>query len=149
MRKKSQFSASMKKYKRLAKRRVLFVCRENSFRSQIAEAFSHVYGRGNIEVYSAGSHPSGIVNPEAIEIMKEVGYDLSTHKSKSLNDIPDIEYDVVITMGCGDECPFVNAKIRKDWNIPDPKGVSKEGLQSIRDIIEARVKELIYEIEGR
>ncbi len=137
----------MNRYNKLYSRRILFVCRENSFRSQIAEAFTRIHGKSNIEVYSAGSHPSGVINSKAFEVMQEVGYDLRTHRSKSLKEIPDIGYEIVITIGCLDECPSVKAIIREDWNIPDPKGLSTEELRSVRDIIEDKVKELIYEIE--
>ena len=75
--------------------------------------------------------------------MKEIGYDMSTHTSKSLSEIPDIEYDYVITMGCGDACPFVRAKHREDWNIPDPKDMDMEGFRKIREMIEDKVKQLL------
>src|SRR5436305_8768888 len=91
----------------LPKKRLLFVCVENSCRSQMAEAFARIYGGDKVEAFSAGSQPSGIVNPQAIESMHEVGYDLSQHHSESLDDLPDVEWDFVATMGCGDECPFV------------------------------------------
>jgi arsenate reductase len=81
---------------------ILFVCIENSNRSQMAQAFANMLGGENIDAFSAGSKPSGVINPKAIASMKELGYDLTTHDSKSLDDIPDIEYDYVITMGCGD-----------------------------------------------
>lgn len=98
----------------------MFVCVENSCRSQIAEAFTRIHGGDRIEAFSAGSRPSGVVNPKAIDTMHEVGYDLSTHQSKSLDQIPDLTYDFVATMGCGDECPLIRAKRREDWQIPDP-----------------------------
>ena len=122
---------------------ILFVCVENSCRSQIAEAFARVHGREAIEIYSAGSRPSGKVNPKAIESMHEVDYDLSRHQSKSLQEIPNVEYDFAITMGCGDECPFVIAKHREDWKIPDPKEMGFEEFRSVRDLIESKVKELL------
>jgi len=100
-------------------KRVLFVCVENSNRSQMAEAFARIHG--NVEAFSAGSRPSGVVNPKAIAAMKEVGYDLTRHDSKSLREVPDVEYDLVATMGCGDECPNVRARCREDWQIPDRK----------------------------
>ncbi|HWP91205.1 MAG TPA: arsenate reductase ArsC [Thermodesulfobacteriota bacterium] len=128
-------------------KRVLFVCVENSCRSQIAEAFSKIHGEGVVEAYSAGSRPSGKVNPRAIEFMRELGYDLTGHASKSLNDIPDIEYDMAVTMGCGDECPFVRAKEREDWDIPDPKELPPEEFRKVRDLIEAKVKGLITKLE--
>jgi arsenate reductase len=126
-----------------AVRRLLFVCIENSNRSQMAEAFARIHGGETIEAYSAGSRPSGKINPKAVESMKEVGYDLSLHQSKSLAEIPDIEFDFVATMGCGDECPFVRAKQRKDWNIPDPKEMPPDEFRRVRDMIEMRVKELL------
>jgi protein-tyrosine-phosphatase len=101
--------------------RVVFVCVENSCRSQLAEALTNLHGRGQVEAYSAGSRPSGVVNPKAIASMRELGYDLSRHASKGLDDLPDVEFDAAITMGCGDECPFVRARLREDWGIPDPK----------------------------
>ena len=94
-------------------KRILFVCIENSFRSQIAEAFACIYGGKEVTAYSAGSKPSGQVHPKAIAAMKELGYDLARHTSKSLSEIPDVEYDVAVTMGCGDECPMVRAKRRE------------------------------------
>ena len=126
-----------------APKRLLFVCVENSNRSQMAEAFARIHGGENIEAYSAGSRPSGKINPKAIEAMRELGYDLSKHQSKSLSEIPDIEYDFVATMGCGDECPFVRAKQREDWNIPDPKEMPPDEFRRVRDMIEMRVKELL------
>jgi protein-tyrosine-phosphatase len=123
---------------------VLFVCIENSNRSQMAEAFAHMHGAGNVEAYSAGSRPSGHVNPKAVEAMRELGYDLTQHGSKSLADIPAIEYDTVVAMGCGDEgCPLVRAKRREDWNIPDPKELPPDRFREIRDLIEQKVKELL------
>jgi arsenate reductase len=128
--------------------RVLFVCVENSNRSQMAEAFARLYGAGRVEPYSAGSRPSGAVNPKAVEAMREIGYDLTQHTSKSLAEIPQIEYDAVITMGCGDECPFVRGKQREDWNIPDPKTMPPGEFRAVRDLIEARVKALLQALPG-
>jgi len=124
-------------------KRFLFVCVENSNRSQMAEAFAKIHGKEGIEAYSAGSHPSGRVNPKAIESMRELGYDLSQHQSKSLNEIPDVEYDFAITMGCGDECPLVRARNREDWEIPDPKGMPPREFRAVRDLIESKVKQLL------
>jgi len=122
---------------------VLFVCVENSCRSQIAEAFGKMLGADIMNTYSSGSAPSGVVNPKAIASMNEAGYDLSAHDSKSLTDIPDIEYDYAITMGCGDECPMVTAKNRLDWQIPDPKHMQMNEFNEIRDAIKDRVQALI------
>lgn len=124
-------------------KRVLFVCVENSCRSQMAEAFARRHGAGAVEPYSAGSKPSGQVNPKAVESMRELGYDLRRHGSKSLAEIPAVEYDVAVTMGCGDACPAVRAKHREDWNIPDPKEMPPEEFRNVRDQIEQKVKELL------
>jgi arsenate reductase len=124
-------------------RRIVFVCVENSCRSQIAEAFARLYAGPNVEVYSAGSRPSGQVNPKAIAAMKEIGYDLTTHASKSLDDLPRVEFDAAITMGCGDECPLLGAKQRADWGIPDPKYLTAEEFRQVRDVIADRVRELL------
>ena len=130
------------------KKRVLFVCVENSCRSQIAEAFARMHGGENVEAFSAGSRPSGKVNPKAIEIMKEIGYDLSTHESKSLDEIPQVDYDFVATMGCGDECPFVRALRREDWQIPDPKDMPPDEFRKVRDEIERRVRAVLSVTAG-
>jgi len=124
-------------------KKVLFVCTENSCRSQIAEAFAHLYGKDKIEPFSAGSKHSGEINPKAIESMKEIGYDLTMHSSKSLTEIPQEQYEYVITMGCGDVCPFVPAKYYEDWGIPDPKELPMDEFRKIRVLIEGKVKELI------
>ncbi len=124
-------------------RRVLFVCVENSNRSQMAEAFARLHGGGRIEAYSAGSGPSGRVSPKAITAMREVGYDLTSHRSNGLREIPEVEYDVVATMGCGDECPRVSATRREDWDIPDPRDMETDDFRRVRDLIERKVKELL------
>lgn len=124
------------------KKRVLFVCVENSNRSQMAEAFAHIHGGDAVEALSAGSAPSGVINPKAIRFMAELGYDLSTHASKSLDEI-DGEFDAVITMGCGDNCPWVPAKQRADWGLPDPKHMDDDGYRAVRDEISARVQALL------
>lgn len=124
-------------------KKILFVCVENSNRSQMAEAFAKMHGKGMLEAYSSGSRPSGIINPKAIAAMKELGYDLTTHQSKSLDEIPKIKYDYAITMGCGDECPFVMAEHRDDWKLDDPKHLEPNEFNKVRDEIERRVKELI------
>jgi arsenate reductase (thioredoxin) len=91
-------------------KKIIFVCVENSNRSQMAEAFAKMHGDSSIEAFSAGSRPSGRVNPKAIEAMKERGYDLTMHHSKGLTDFNGQEVEVAVTMGCGDECPLVIAK---------------------------------------
>jgi protein-tyrosine-phosphatase len=121
------------------KKQLLFVCIENSNRSQMAQAFARLLGGDRVEAWSAGSRPSGKVNPKAIAAMAELGYDLSTHDSKSLDDIPDIAYDLVVTMGCGDECPFVRAAQREDWALPDPRHLEGADFLAVRDEIRRRV----------
>jgi arsenate reductase len=127
-------------------KQMLFVCVENSNRSQMAQAFAFMYGKDIVEAFSAGSKPSGKVNPKAIEAMKEIGYDLSKHNSKSLNDIPETEYEYVVTMGCGDECPYVKAKHREEWDIPDPRNMEMEEVKKVRDLIASKVKELLKKV---
>lgn len=124
-------------------RRILFVCVENSNRSQMAEAFARLHGGGNVEAHSAGSRPSGRVNPKAVRFMAELGYDLATHRSKSLDDIAGIEFDAVVTMGCGDNCPWVPAKRREDWALPDPRDMDDDAYRAVRDEISVRVKALL------
>jgi arsenate reductase len=128
-------------------KRLLFVCVENSNRSQMAEAFARIHGRDQVEAYSAGSRPSGTINPKAIEAMQVLGYDLSAHRSKSLSDLSDIEFDFVATMGCGDECPFVKSKRHEDWNIPDPKDMPMDEFHAVRDLIEGKVLGILSELE--
>jgi arsenate reductase len=122
---------------------VLFVCVENSNRSQMAEAFARMHGGETVEAHSAGSRPSGRVNPRAIEFMAEKGYDLSTHTSKSLDQFNGTGVDVAVTMGCGDSCPLVRSARREEWNIPDPKDLPDDEFRKVRDLIETKVKELI------
>ena len=130
-------------------KRVIFVCVENSNRSQMAEAFARIHGAGQVVAFSAGSRPSGRVNPRAVEAMQEVGYDLTTHISKGLSEFNGQEFDAAVTMGCGDECPLVLAKRRVDWQIPDPKSMTPEQFREVRALIEAKVRELIPIAVGR
>lgn len=122
---------------------VLFVCVENSNRSQMAEAFARMHGHGKVEAASAGSRPSGRINPKAIAAMQERGYDLTAHTSKGLDAFNGRRVDVAVTMGCGDECPLVIAGRRDDWQIPDPRDMSPEEFRGVRDLIEQKVSELI------
>lgn len=127
-------------------KKILFVCIENSNRSQMAEAFAKIHGQGRVEAFSAGSRPSGIVNPKAIEAMKELGYDLSKHASKSIEDFRNTSFEYVVTMGCGDACPFIPAQYRLDWQIPDPRNMNKEEFKNVREEIENKVKQLMKSI---
>ena len=128
-------------------KKLLFVCVENSNRSQMSQAFAIIHGGDKVEAYSAGSKPSGIVNPKAIAAMKEVGYDLSTHDSKSLDEVKQYApFDAVVTMGCGDACPWMPAKQCLDWQIPDPKYMEPDEFNKVRDYISEKVKELVDEL---
>jgi protein-tyrosine-phosphatase len=123
--------------------RVLFVCVENSNRSQIAEAFARMIGGERVEAFSAGSRPSGRVNPKAVEAMRELGYDLTAHTSKGLDEFDGQEFDAAVTMGCGDACPLVRAGRRIDWQIPDPRELPPEEFRKVRDLIREKVRELL------
>ncbi len=128
-------------------KRVLFVCVENSNRSQMAEAFARIQGAGNVEAHSAGSKPSGVINPKAIRSMAELGYDLAAHRSKSLDAIEGIEFEAVVTMGCGDSCPWVPAQRREDWQLPDPKYLDGDDYRAVRDDISRRVAALLASLQ--
>ena len=123
-------------------KRVLFVCVENSNRSQMAQAFAQMLGGEQIEALSAGSKPSGRINPKAIRFMAELGYDLTSHQSKSLDQVSG-DFDAVITMGCGDNCPWIPARIRQDWALPDPRDMDDDGYRAVRDEIGERVRALL------
>jgi protein-tyrosine-phosphatase len=126
-----------------ASKKILFVCVENSNRSQMAEAFARMHGREKVAAYSAGSCPSGRVNPRAIQFMAERDYDLTTHTSKGIDAFNGQEIDAAVTMGCGDACPLVHAQTRVDWNIPDPKHLPDNEFRQVRDLIEEKVKALL------
>jgi protein-tyrosine-phosphatase len=120
--------------------KLLFVCVENSCRSQMAEGFARALGA---DAWSAGSRPSGQVNPRAIAFMAEKGIDLGVHASKSLADVPSGPWDAVVTMGCGDACPHVPATQHLDWDLPDPKHLPDDEFRAVRDRIESLVTDLV------
>ena len=131
----------------MEKKKILFVCIENSNRSQMSEAFAKIEGGQFADAYSAGSKPSGTVNPKAIAAMKELGYDLSIHQSKSLDEVKQFApFDAVVTMGCGDACPWMPAKKFIDWEIPDPKHMEPFEFNRVRDHIHGKVKQLLSEL---
>lgn len=110
----------------------------------MAEAFANMYSAGKVRAYSAGSNPSGIVNARAILAMHELGYNLGDHESKSLNEVQDqAPFDIVVTMGCGDACPWMPAKQFIDWQIPDPRDMDRQGFNVVRDLIKEKVINLI------
>ena len=122
---------------------LLFVCIENSNRSQMAEGFARTLGRGRAIAFSAGSRPSGAVNPRAIQFMKERGIDLAVQQSKGLDDLPGVKWDYIVTMGCGDACPTLPAHHRLDWELPDPRHLPDDEFRAVRDRIERLVTDLL------
>ena len=128
-------------------KKLLFVCVENANRSQMAQALASILGGDDVQAFSAGSRPSGLVNPKAIAAMAELAYDLSAHDSKSLDEVKDFApFDAVVTMGCGDACPWMPAKRFVDWQIPDPKHMERDDFNKIRNLIASKVKELLLEV---
>ncbi len=123
--------------------KLLFVCVENSCRSQMAEAFARRLGGERVEAHSAGSKPSGEINPKALMAMAAIGHDMSAHRSKGLDEIPDGPYAAVVTMGCGDACPHVESTLNEDWAIPQPKDMEPGPFAGVRDMIEAQMRDLL------
>jgi protein-tyrosine-phosphatase len=128
-------------------KRLLFVCVENSNRSQMAEAFARMHGGARVEACSAGSRPSGRINPKAVHARAELGYDLNAHRSEGLERFHGSEVEVAVTMGCGDACPSVRATRREDWEIPDPREMDEAAFRAVRDEIEHRVQSLLATLE--
>ena len=129
------------------KKKLLFVCVENSNRSQMSEAFAKMFGGDEVEAHSAGSRPSGIINPKAVAAMRELNYDLASHHSKSLDEVKQYApFDAVVTMGCGDACPWMPAKKFIDWQITDPKNMESKQFNEVRDMIGEKVKELLKDL---
>ena len=125
---------------------LLFVCVENSCRSQMAEGFARSLGKTRVTAFSAGSKPSGQVNPRAIQFMREKGIDLTIQLSKGLDALPTgTRWDCIVTMGCGDACPSLPARLRIDWDLPDPKRLSDDEFRAVRDRIEVLIASLIDE----
>lgn len=125
------------------KKTILFVCIENACRSQMAEGFAKAYAIDTVDAYSAGSNPSGVVNPIAVKVMKEKRIDISSQTSKGFAQLSIPKFDYIITMGCKDICPFYPGAKRIEWEISDPKGKTVEEFREIRDRIEKRVIEFI------
>jgi protein-tyrosine-phosphatase len=139
--------AMLNKNMKQEKIRIVFVCVENARRSQMAQGFAEAFGQGNVEVFSAGSSPSSQIDPFVIEVMKEKGIDLSGKRPKSLNDLPPVEMNYLVTMGCEETCPAVLTKKTIQWDIPDPKGKPIEYFREVRDIIENKVRAFIKKID--
>ena len=132
----------------MAKPTVLFVCVHNAGRSQMAAGLLSHHAAGRVSVHSAGSEPSDSINPSAVAVMEELGIDISAEQPNKLTDHAVQESDVVITMGCGDACPFSPGKRYLDWEVPDPAGLSPEQVRPIRDEIDRRVLLLLAELLG-
>lgn len=131
------------------KYKVAFVCVHNSCRSQMAEGWAKKLGSDIFEVYSAGTEDYPEVKPLAVQVMEEAGVDMSEHRPKLLSDIPE-ELDLLITMGCNVQCPFVPNRYFADWGLEDPSGGPIEGFRETRDLIKAKVEQLILDLkEGR
>ena len=130
------------------KSKIAFICVENARRSQMAQGFAEALGQEEFEVSSAGSHPSSAIDPMVIEAMREKGIDLSSKRPKGLNDLPSIEMDYLVTMGCEETCPAIPAKKIIEWEIPDPKGKPIDEIRRIRDMLEAKVKMLLEEVDS-
>ena len=110
----------------------------------MSQAFAKMIGGAKVKAFSAGSQPSGRINQKAIVAMKEVGYDLKKHRSKSLEQVKEFApFDVVVTMGCGDACPWMPANQFIDWQIPDPREMKEEEFNAVRDLIKEKVTELV------
>ena len=127
--------------------KIAFVCIHNSCRSQMAEGWAKALAPKGYEVYSAGTEEYPEVKPHAKQAMEEVGVNMDDHYPKLLKDIPS-SLDVLITMGCGVECPYVPARFREDWGLEDPSGGPFQGFQDTRDLIKVRVEQLLIDIEN-
>jgi multimeric flavodoxin WrbA/protein-tyrosine-phosphatase len=126
------------------RKKILFACRENACRSQMAAAFTQYLAGNKIEALSAGSEPAAKINPDMVKVMQEKGIDMAFRTTQSLDKIiAELQPDVIVTMGCGEECPFVPGAEKQDWDLPDPAGKPIEFMRHVRDEIEKRVKNLV------
>ena len=130
----------------MKKKIVAFVCVHNSCRSIMAEGWANHLGSDVLEVYSAGTEEYDSPKPMALEVMTDLGIDMSYTSSKLLEDIPE-KLDILVTMGCGVECPFVPTKHREDWGLDDPSGGPKEGFEQTRELVRLKVVELIERVK--
>jgi arsenate reductase len=128
---------------------ILFLCIHNAGRSQMAAGFARELGGDKVSIFSGGSEPADRVNPMAIEAMAELGIDISGHTPQKFTDELLNRVDVVVTMGCGDTCPYIPGKRYLDWPLDDPRGQNLEAVRAIRDRIREHVVELLGEFDGR
>ena len=127
--------------------RVAFICVHNSCRSQMAEALGRILGLGVIECFSAGTEQREQINQDAVRIMKEIGIDMELcQKPKLIKDIPKV--DIVVTMGCNVSCPIIPCSYREDWDLEDPTGKSDEEFRTVRNVIKAKMDDLIHRIKS-
>ena len=145
---RSLFVLPHRRVRMSARPRVLFVCIENACRSQMAAGFAGMHGADRVEALSAGSKPAAAVNPRAIAFMAERGCDISARIPEPLSAFADQAFDAVITMGCGDACPWLPAQLREDWALPDPKHLADDAFRAIRDEIEQRVLALLARLQA-
>lgn len=127
----------------MGKLRVLFACVENSFRSQISEGIARKYFNDRIDAYSAGSEPSGQIHPNAVKVLEEIGADISMQHSKGFTDLEQRDFDYLVTMGCGEVCPFVPAKKHLSWELPDIKNNPLDEIRELRDLIKSKIEDEI------
>lgn len=128
----------------LDRKKILFACRENACRSQMAAAFAQYFAGDKIEAASAGSEPAGQINPDMIKVMAEKGIDMGFRKTRFLDEAAsELQPNIIVTMGCGEACPFIPGAKRMDWDLPDPAGKSMDVMRNVRDDIEKRVKKLL------
>ena len=125
---------------------ILFLCVHNAGRSQMAAAFARQLGGNRVVIYSAGSAPGETLNPAVVVAMNEVGIDISAESPKKLTDQMARDADVIVTMGCGDECPYYPGKRYDDWELTDPAGQRLEVVRAVRDDIKSRVRALLDEL---
>ena len=126
---------------------IVFLCTENSCRSQIAEAYANLLSNYNVKSYSAGSKAVGVINPGVYTSFKNIKYNLKHHYSKGLNELPDIKFNAVVLMGCDEDCPKMNANKIIEWHIPDPKNMDQYDFNKVRDQIKQQVLELLEEMK--
>lgn len=129
--------------------RVLFVCLHNAGRSQISQALFTRAANGRHEARSAGTRPAASVHPQVVAAMQELGIDLRDQQPALLTEELSQWADVVVTMGCGDECPYIPEKAYVDWDLPDPAGRPLAEVRGVRDTIDQRVQDLVTELDGR
>ena len=127
---------------------ILFLCIHNAGRSQMAAGFARELGGDKVSIFSGGSEPADRVNPMAIDAMAELGIDISGHTPQKFTDELLNRVDVVVTMGCGDTCPYIPGKRYLDWPLDDPRGQNLEAVRAIRDRIRENVTNLLKELEG-